>query len=162
MSAQAPLSREELETRIGEVVSLLGASEANAKLGRLAQCVDEVDSADAKLLSLVDSIMALQAEVERLRTGSPLGHIEIKSYKLQRENRTGTGPYCREVTLDRYEQMEGPDKWAIKMGSHVLNKYGQWEYEPMPSSRDDEYLERCRYLTPEEALVMFEKARQPK
>ena len=65
--SQAPVSREEWEKRIGEVVSLLGASEANAKLGRLAQCVDEVDSADAKLLSLVDSIMALQAEVERLR-----------------------------------------------------------------------------------------------
>ena len=26
-----------------------------------------------------------------------------------------------------------------------LNKYGHWEYEPLPSSRDDAFMSRCRF-----------------
>lgn len=38
------------------------------------------------------------------------------------------------------------DVWAIrKLGHHVLNHDGQWEIEPQPSSRDDEFMARCRF-----------------
>lgn len=42
--------------------------------------------------------------------------------------------------------------WAIKgdTGS-VYSKEELWEYEPLPSSRDEEFFERCRY-TLDEAL----------
>ncbi len=37
------------------------------------------------------------------------------------------------------------DVWAIRRGGYVLNRDGQWEHEPLPSSRDDAFLARCRY-----------------
>lgn len=46
---------------------------------------------------------------------------------------------------------EGPhapphDWWAIKRGeSRALNSDGEWEFEPLPSSRSDEYLARTRF-----------------
>lgn len=37
------------------------------------------------------------------------------------------------------------DKFAVKHGGMVLTKEGEWEYEPMPSSRTDEFKERTRF-----------------
>ena len=38
------------------------------------------------------------------------------------------------------------DCWAvIKRGRLVLNHDGEWEYEPQPSSRTEEFLKRCRW-----------------
>jgi hypothetical protein len=37
----------------------------------------------------------------------------------------------------------------------VLNKLGEWEFEPLPSSRDDDFLSRCRYATPIDARDSF-------
>lgn len=39
----------------------------------------------------------------------------------------------------------GEDKWAIRNRGECLNRNGEWEYEPLPSSRTDEFLERCRF-----------------
>lgn len=36
-------------------------------------------------------------------------------------------------------------KWAVSNGSGVYNRLGEWEYEPMPSSRTDEFFARTRY-----------------
>lgn len=42
-----------------------------------------------------------------------------------------------------------PDLYAVEHGGYVLNTDGEWEYEPQPSSRDDEFKARTRfnYLT---------------
>lgn len=40
--------------------------------------------------------------------------------------------------------------WAVIEGPFVLTVDGDWEHEPIPSSRDDEFYERCRF-TEEEA-----------
>jgi hypothetical protein len=50
-------------------------------------------------------------------------------------------------------QRDGSRLWAVRDESRcvVLNKLGEWEYEPSPSSRDDAFLVRCRYATPLEA-----------
>lgn len=38
------------------------------------------------------------------------------------------------------------DVWAIRQGgSRVLNHDGEWEHEPLPSSRDDDFFLRCRW-----------------
>jgi len=43
-------------------------------------------------------------------------------------------------------EWRGPDKWVIVMDNmYVLNKKGQFEYEPMPSSRTDDFLSRTRF-----------------
>lgn len=45
----------------------------------------------------------------------------------------------------------GDDSWAVKKMGSCLNVDGEWEYEPSPSNREDDFLERCRF-TEEEAL----------
>lgn len=35
--------------------------------------------------------------------------------------------------------------WAVRRDGFVLNRDFEWEWEPMPSSRDDEFLARCRW-----------------
>lgn len=35
--------------------------------------------------------------------------------------------------------------WAVIEGPFVLTVEGDWEHEPIPSSRDDEFYRRCRF-----------------
>jgi hypothetical protein len=42
-------------------------------------------------------------------------------------------------------------KWAITQRGNCFAKDGTWEYEPVPSSRDDDFRKRCRWDTAEEA-----------
>ena len=35
--------------------------------------------------------------------------------------------------------------WAVRRGDSVLNTDGEWEYEPMSSHRDNEFLDRTRF-----------------
>lgn len=58
-----------------------------------------------------------------------------------------------QVRIERARQMFGPDLWAIRKNGNVLNKEGEWEWEPMPSSRDDEFLARARFATAEQAIA---------
>ena len=72
--------------------------------------------------------------------------------------------------LDRdaiYVEHYGHDKWAVtKEGSNFcLADDGVWEYQPLPSSRDEKFMQRCRfdfskafYLANEE-IVKVEKTR---
>lgn len=63
------------------------------------------------------------------------------------------------VKIEEVAQIEGPALWAVrKKPGNCLNKAGEWEYEPMPSSRDDEFLARCRFATVEEARATLAKA----
>ena len=68
----------------------------------------------------------------------------MQSYRLTNE----TLP----VLLERCGQRSGPDKWAIRQRGMCLNKLGEWEYEPIPSERKDDFIGRCRFSTPNEAL----------
>ena len=77
--------------------------------------------------------------------------LQIRSYIIER------GDGVEMATLDRVPQADGKDKWAIRQGGMCLSVDGDWEYEPMPSSRDDEFLQRCRFETPFHALSAWEK-----
>lgn len=43
------------------------------------------------------------------------------------------------------------DTWAVRHLSYCLNASGEWEFEPIPSSRDDDFLARTRW-TRDEAI----------
>jgi hypothetical protein len=45
---------------------------------------------------------------------------------------------------------DGKELWAITRRSCVLAKDGLWEFEPTPSERDAEYLERTRWTNRDE------------
>lgn len=49
-------------------------------------------------------------------------------------------------------------RWAVRHLGECLNKNGEYEPEPQPSSRGDEFLDRCRFDSPEDAYVAWEKA----
>jgi len=58
------------------------------------------------------------------------------------------------LTVQSMSQLDGRTLWKIADGfGNVLNKQGEWEWEPMPSSRDDEFLARCRYATLDDVLA---------
>lgn len=42
-------------------------------------------------------------------------------------------------------QERGKNRWAVFKLGEVLNADGEWEFEPSPSSRDEEFLERTRF-----------------
>lgn len=48
---------------------------------------------------------------------------------------------CGGITIER----RGKDLWAVCRYGLVYASDGQWEYEPLPSSRDDEFIRRTRY-----------------
>lgn len=61
------------------------------------------------------------------------------------------------VILERCGQRDGSDLWAIREGGSCLNKDGQWEYEPIPSSRDKDFIGRCRWATAQDALEFWSR-----
>lgn len=63
----------------------------------------------------------------------------------------------REVRIVEQAQRDGSIKYAVKEGPWAANKHGEWEYEPPPSSRDDDYLERCRWDDFEDAALMAQR-----
>lgn len=63
------------------------------------------------------------------------------------------------VTFDRMSSpFYGGEKWAVRRNSSCLARDGEWEYEPIPSSRDDEFYARCRFDSLADALAAVERA----
>jgi hypothetical protein len=83
-----------------------------------------------------------------------LRELQVQSYLLVPPTREV--PFA--VTIDRCGQRFGPDLWAIRFKGMTMNHDGEWEWEPIPSSRDDEYLHRCRFAAPSLALAIYDKA----
>lgn len=84
--------------------------------------------------------------------------LTVNEYQI-----SGGGPNGEpDIRLCRRPQMQGPDKWAVYRNGSVLSKQGHWIYEPLPSSRDDEFLRQCRFDTPEEALDALARLEQAK
>jgi len=48
-----------------------------------------------------------------------------------------------------------PETWAVREGCRCLSKSGLFDYEPMPSSREDEWLSEHRFASPDEAFEAF-------
>lgn len=61
--------------------------------------------------------------------------------------------FADEILIQRSRQIEGHPLWAVRLNGNCLNKQGQWEWEPMPSSRDDEFLAWCRFDSAESAIA---------
>lgn len=77
-------------------------------------------------------------------------NLEIASYYLV--NPVNSGKAGIPVVLEKVFGREEKAKWAVRDGGDCLNKKGKFEYEPMPSSRTEDFLNRCRFSSTEEAL----------
>lgn len=105
-------------------------------------------------------VVTQQQELERLRS-------ELKALKAQ----TGEPPfgliateYCArqvwesEKTLRFVFRRQSRGKWAVNFGSFCLTQDGTLEHEPSPSNRTEEFLERCRFTSLDEAVVTYNGA----
>lgn len=55
----------------------------------------------------------------------------------------------RGVRIEACRQRDGSRLWAVRNSfGDVLNKQGEWEWEPHPSGRSEAFLSRCRFDTP--------------
>ena len=63
------------------------------------------------------------------------------------------------VVFDRMDSpfYKGP-KWAVRQSNQVLSTSVVWEYEPIPSSRDDAFYKRCRFDSMRGAFEALKKS----
>jgi len=61
------------------------------------------------------------------------------------------------IVIDTCRQRDGTILYAIRQTGAVFTAAGEWEYEPIPSSRDDAFIARARYDTWEAAAKMIIK-----
>ena len=65
--------------------------------------------------------------------------------------------YNRPIQIEARKQRDGSIKWILKMHEWVLGKDSDFHYEPMPSSRTDEFIENTRFDTPNECHTFWVK-----
>jgi hypothetical protein len=69
--------------------------------------------------------------------------------------------YCVEedgAVIQRTSQ--APESWAIRAGSSCMSTTGEWDIEPMPSNRTDEWLAKHRWPTLAAAWAALQQARR--
>ncbi len=67
-------------------------------------------------------------------------------------------PFRSSITIQARIQ-RGYTMWVCTLGESgsVLNTDGQFEYEPLPSNRADDFIARTRFRSPAEALENLER-----
>jgi hypothetical protein len=72
--------------------------------------------------------------------------------------------YSNGVVLEPVYQLDGGVLWAIRKPyqspGQCLNKKGEWEFEPLPSSRTNSFFRRCRFGSIEGALRIWETMKE--
>jgi hypothetical protein len=69
-------------------------------------------------------------------------------------------------TIERCVQRKGlnalrpPVLWAVRSTFGVLSREGEFEYEPLPSSRSEDFLQRCRFDSAQEAFEAWQRYKQ--
>jgi len=77
--------------------------------------------------------------------------LKVLSYQLH------YSPIGVDVVAELARQRDGSELWAIREGGCCLNKKGEWEHEPIPSSRTKSFLMRCRWKSAEAAAAFWKK-----
>jgi hypothetical protein len=49
------------------------------------------------------------------------------------------------------------EKWAVRRSGCCLSKSGEWDYEPIPSSRTDSFYKKYRFKTLGDAIKVYKK-----
>mgnify|MGYP003532484357 CR=1 FL=1 len=63
--------------------------------------------------------------------------------------------YNRLVAIEARDQGDGTRKWILKMDGYVMTHYGCFVWEPLPSSRSDEFIKMTRFNTADECQVFW-------
>lgn len=57
------------------------------------------------------------------------------------------------IKVQRAQQIKGPAKWAVRKPGLVLGRSGEWDWEPMPSSRTKGWIVEFRFDSADEAIA---------
>jgi hypothetical protein len=60
--------------------------------------------------------------------------------------------------IEAMRQRDGSTRYAVLHAGDCLTRLGVWEWELAPSSRDDDYYDRCRFPTLDAAVAALEAA----
>ena len=101
----------------------------------------------------------LITEAARLHIALPTRHAPLAADSMPLA-KIGAYLLPGDATIDRVSQREGDDRWAVRRHGNCLNQQGEWEFEPTPSDRDDDFLARCRFATAEAAYVVWARSAQ--
>lgn len=63
-----------------------------------------------------------------------------------------------EPEFEVHVEYAGYDRWAIRHGGRCLSKDGRWDWEPLPSSRTDAWLQSHRFTEGEALRIAEEQA----
>lgn len=61
------------------------------------------------------------------------------------------------ITIETCRQRDGTILYAIRQAGAVFTRNAKWEFEPIPSSRTDAFIQRARFNTWEEAANLIIK-----
>jgi len=94
----------------------------------------------------IDAIKKYSNSVGTIKDAiSELTHLRAASKLKATRYDVGNG-----LTIERTSNK--PDTWAIRKDGRCMSKDGSFEYEPLPSNRDADFLGRCRFNSLSEAL----------
>lgn len=81
--------------------------------------------------------------VEACGIGSGDARCNVTSYTVSAlpESEDPYGGYAWSITVE----YAGFDRWAVRHLSQCLSRDGEWDYEPLPSSREDDWLAAHRF-----------------
>jgi hypothetical protein len=79
-------------------------------------------------------------------------HMTASQWIVSPDPPQGIEPVC----IDRVRNRTGV-VYAIRQSGACMDAEGNWEYEPIPSSRTDDWLDRFRFGTWEEAAKAIHK-----
>lgn len=133
-----------------------------AILGRLDLCIKPIERGGALESEMTDLYAAREAaqQLEALCVAAEEGTSSSNDLLGMASvfELPGDDP-LRALRVERCAQRDGPPLWAVRRGGNCFSRGVGWEFEPMPSSRDDDFIARARYATRDEAFAAAEKAR---
>lgn len=94
--------------------------------------------------------------VDAKRTSGEVSPVRVLPVAFLVTRLTDDGP--DQETWSARVEATGHGRWAVRNGSRCLSKALTWDYEPMPSSREDEWLDEHRWDDSAEATLAAIKA----
>ena len=161
--------REELTDRLGWIAAQLsdiGWGDDSASVARAAALLRQpapapaVDGEREELAALIEQTADSH---NGLWPGPIIGKLYRAAALLRQLPPEGVEAirYCVEedgAVIQRTSR--APESWAIRAGSSCMSTTGEWDIEPMPSERTDEWLANHRWPSAAAAWAALQQARQ--
>ncbi|MFJ5725840.1 hypothetical protein [Streptomyces sp. NPDC093149] len=107
---------------------------------------------------LVVEVRLADAERPGPRTRTVPSEYRVLPTGYEKSDADGKGYFALRVVWRGQDPETGADRWAVfDRHDYCLASDGNWEHEPLPSSRDENWLARCRFPL-EAALRLAEEA----